>query len=120
MKPTLGRLLGTVIVGAILLYLIWWVVGVLAVVVLVMVGVKVWQWATAIRPPKPGSIATIKARADSSIGRYAGRWSMRQGFDEYPAGPQRVTLKAVRLAAASPDPASTRPSRRLWEMPHGG
>ena len=54
MKPTLGRLLGTVIVGAILLYLIWWVIGVLAVVVLVAGVVKMWQWCTAIRPPKSG------------------------------------------------------------------
>jgi hypothetical protein len=54
MKRTLGRFLATVIVGAILLYFIWWIVGVMAVVVLVMAGVKMWQWSTAIRPPKPG------------------------------------------------------------------
>jgi hypothetical protein len=48
-----GRFLATVIVCAILLYFIWWIVGALAVVVLV-VGAKVWQWSTAIRPPKPG------------------------------------------------------------------
>jgi hypothetical protein len=54
MKRTLGRFLATVIVCAILLYFSWWIVGALALVVLVEVGVKVWQWSTAIRPPKPG------------------------------------------------------------------
>ena len=54
MKRTLGRFLATVIVCAILLYFIWWIVGALAVVVLVEGEMKVWQWSTAIRPPKPG------------------------------------------------------------------
>jgi hypothetical protein len=38
---TFGRYFATVIVGAILLYLIWPIVGALAVVVLVVAGLKV-------------------------------------------------------------------------------
>ena len=69
MKRTLGRFLATVIVGAILLYLIWWIVGVLAVVALVGGGVKVWQWSTAIRPPKPGeSLRSKPALIPASVG----------------------------------------------------
>jgi hypothetical protein len=73
MKRTLGRFLATVIVCAILLYFIWWIVGALAVVVLVevgvKVGVKVWQWSTAIRPPKPGGSRRSKpALIAASVG----------------------------------------------------
>jgi len=69
MKRTLGRFLATVIVCAILLYFIWWIVGALAVVVLVEVGVKVWQWSTAIRPPKPGGSRRSKpALIAASVG----------------------------------------------------
>ena len=69
MKRTLGRFLATVIVFAILLYFIWWIVGALAVVVLVEVGVKVWQWSTAIRPPKPGGSRRSKpALIAASVG----------------------------------------------------
>jgi hypothetical protein len=69
MKRTLGRFLATVIVCAILLYFIWWIVGALAVVVLVEVGVKAWQWSTAIRPPKPGGSPRSKpALIAASVG----------------------------------------------------
>ena len=69
MQRTLGRFLATVIVCAIMVFLIWWIVGALAVVVLVVVGVKVWQWSTTIRPPKPrGSPRSKPALIAASVG----------------------------------------------------
>ena len=113
LKRTVGRFLATVIVGAILVYFTWWIFGVLAVVVLVLGGVKVWEWSTAIRPRSRANSHDQSPRRSQH--RCAGRWCMRQGSTSDPAGPQTVTVRAVRRAAArSLDPASTGPTRRLW------
>ena len=83
MKRLAWQFLGTLIVMALIYHFIWWIVGIAAVILGVIAGVKCWQHYEVSAEAEAKRLAAIEARADEQH-----NWVMqgdeRGLFGQYP------------------------------------